>query len=84
MRLLSDTQAFLWFSEGSPRLPTSTRALLEDPSNQVLVSMASVWEIAIKVGIGKLTLFSMCRTRSLAHGHQRSLGRDSRTPRRHR
>jgi PIN domain nuclease of toxin-antitoxin system len=56
MRLLSDTQAFLWFSEGSPRLPATARLLLEDPANQVFVSMASVWEIAIKVGIGKFTL----------------------------
>src|SRR6187431_1824184 len=56
MRVLSDTQAFLWFSEGSARLPTTIRLLLEDPANQVLVSIASIWEIAIKVGIGKLTL----------------------------
>jgi PIN domain nuclease of toxin-antitoxin system len=56
MRMLLDTHTFVWFIEDNPRLPPMIRALIEDPSNVVLVSIVSVWEIAIKVGIGKLVL----------------------------
>ena len=56
MRLLLDTQAFLWFVLNDPRLSAYARALLVDPNNELLLSPASYWEIAIKVSIGKLTL----------------------------
>jgi len=56
VRLLLDTHAFLWFIEGSPNLSDTTRNLIEDQGNQRLLSIASLWEMAIKVSIGKLEL----------------------------
>jgi PIN domain nuclease of toxin-antitoxin system len=56
VRLLLDTHIFLWFLAGSDRLGDASRRLLADPDNEVLLSIASLWEIAIKVNLGKLTL----------------------------
>ena len=56
MRILLDSQAFLWFTLGDPQLSAAARALIEDPGNQKLVSPATYWEIAIKVSINKLAL----------------------------
>ena len=56
MKLLLDTHAFLWFIEGNPKMPPSTRSLIEDPVNQSFVSIASLWEMAIKISLQKLKL----------------------------
>lgn len=56
MRLLLDTQIFLWFIMGNDRLKNSWRILIENPSNRSFLSIASLWEIAIKNGLGKLSL----------------------------
>ena len=56
MTLLLDTHAFLWFCQDDPALSGSAKALIEDPGNRKLVSVASCWEIAIKAGLRKLTL----------------------------
>jgi PIN domain nuclease of toxin-antitoxin system len=56
MTLLLDTHTFLWFCQDDPSLSASAKALIEDPSNRKLVSLASCWEIAIKAGLGKLAL----------------------------
>ena len=56
MKLLLDTHTFLWYADGDPRLSATAAALLVDPANDLSLSMASVWEIAIKVGLKKLTL----------------------------
>ena len=56
MRLLLDTHTFLWFIMGSPNLSAAARSLIEDAANEKFVSVASLWEIAIKLSIGKLTL----------------------------
>ena len=56
MRLLLDTHAFLWFIMGSANLSASARVLIENPANERLLSVASLWEIAIKTSLGKLTL----------------------------
>lgn len=56
MRVLLDTHAFLWFAMGDPRLSAAARSIIEDPNNIKLVSAATIWEIAIKVSIHKLTL----------------------------
>lgn len=58
MNLLLDTHAFLWFAgkEQAAKLPQATKALLEDGNNAVFLSIASVWELAIKVSIGKIKL----------------------------
>lgn len=54
MKLLLDTHSFLWFIDGSPKLSTTARALIEDPANERFLSIASTWEIAIKQSIGKI------------------------------
>ncbi|TEU17265.1 MAG: type II toxin-antitoxin system VapC family toxin [Anaerolineales bacterium] len=56
MRLLLDTHSFLWFISGSTSLSPTARALIEDASNQPLLSVASLWEMAIKLSLGKLSL----------------------------
>lgn len=56
MNLLLDTQPLLWFLIDDQRLKPAARELLADSRNDVFVSAASVWEIAIKVGCGKLTV----------------------------
>jgi PIN domain nuclease of toxin-antitoxin system len=56
MRLLLDTHALLWFLEDSPRLNPRAKAAIEYSGNEALVSLASLWEIAIKSKLGKLEL----------------------------
>ncbi len=56
MRVLLDTHTFLWFILDDPQLSASARKLIEDPANDVEVSPASYWEIAIKIGKGKYAL----------------------------
>jgi PIN domain nuclease of toxin-antitoxin system len=56
VRLLIDTHTFLWFALDSPELSSTARDLIIDAENEILLSVASAWEIAIKVSIGKLTL----------------------------
>ena len=56
MNLLLDTHAFLWFVANDPRLSSQAQSLIQVPDNRRLLSMASLWEMAIKVSLGKLTL----------------------------
>lgn len=56
MRFLLDTHAFLWFTAGDERLGGSAVDMIGNPENEVLLSVASLWEIAIKLGTGKLKL----------------------------
>jgi PIN domain nuclease of toxin-antitoxin system len=56
MRLLLDTHALLWFVWNHANLSATARSLMTDPKNTLLLSAATIWEIAIKVAIGKLTL----------------------------
>lgn len=53
--MLLDTHALLWFLEDSPKLPSEIKERIENGS-QVVVSIASIWEIAIKLSINKLKL----------------------------
>jgi len=53
-RLLLDTRVFLWWLAESPRLGVAARGLVEDGANDVFVSAATGWEIAIKRALGKL------------------------------
>lgn len=53
MRLLLDTHVFLWLIGGSPRLKMKARGTIGQ-AERVYVSAATVWEIAIKVRLGKL------------------------------
>lgn len=56
MKLLLDTQCWLWMQAAPERLSESTRASLLDMDNELLLSSASSWEIAIKHSLGKLPL----------------------------
>jgi len=56
MNLLLDTHAFLWFIASDPRLSNQAQSLIQTPANRRLLSMASLWEMAIKVSLGKLML----------------------------
>ena len=53
MKLLLDTQAFLWFVLNDRALSQAACDLIVDPLNDILLSPASYWEIAIKISIGK-------------------------------
>ena len=54
MRLLLDTHLLLWALADDPRLSDTVRSVVEDGSNDVLFSAASIWEIAIKAGLGRV------------------------------
>jgi len=56
MRLLLDTQAWLWMQAASKRLGTQARDLITSPTTELLLSAVSSWEIAIKYRLGKLPL----------------------------
>ncbi len=56
MRYLLDTHTLLWYLDGNEKLSRKSYDIIVDPHNQVLVSVASLFEIAIKVKLGKLYL----------------------------
>ena len=54
MKVLVDTHAILWWLAGDERLSKRARKILQDPENKRWVSIASLWEIAIKMSSGRL------------------------------
>jgi PIN domain nuclease of toxin-antitoxin system len=56
LRILLDTHAFLWFILDDPQLSVQADSLISDSNNEVAISPASYWEIAIKISIGKYSL----------------------------
>ncbi|MEG4289371.1 type II toxin-antitoxin system VapC family toxin [Microcoleus sp. C2C3] len=54
MRLLLDTHTFIWYVTDNPRLSAHVKLLIENENNEKLVSIASIWEMAIKHSIGRL------------------------------
>jgi PIN domain nuclease of toxin-antitoxin system len=56
MRLLLDSHAFLWSATGDTRLSARARSAIEDPDNDRFLSVASAWELMLKVQVGKLKL----------------------------
>lgn len=58
MKLLLDTHVFLWFVLGDMSLSSTARQLIENPAHEKFVSVASVWEVAIKYSLGKISLSS--------------------------
>jgi PIN domain nuclease of toxin-antitoxin system len=53
VKLLLDTHVLLWAAGQPERLPAAARTLLDDPENELMFSSASLWEIAIKRGLGR-------------------------------
>ena len=56
MRILLDTHVLLWWLQDDPRISVRVRDLIADDESDVLVSAATIWEIAIKAGLGQLDL----------------------------
>ena len=56
MRLLLDTHIFIWWAEDPDSLSSTALSALEDESNELVLSIASAWEMQIKIQIGKLKL----------------------------
>ena len=54
MRLLLDTDIVLWWLSDNPLLPAAARGAISSPDNEVMVSAAAIWEIAIKKAVGRL------------------------------
>jgi len=54
MTFILDTHIILWWLEDSHELRHETKSLIMNPENRILISTASIWEINIKMGIGKL------------------------------
>ena len=56
MAYLLDTHTFLWFLEGSKRLSKKTKDIIVNPKNKTFISIASIWEMGIKLSLDKLEL----------------------------
>ena len=56
MKLLMDTHAFLWFVEGDSQLSARARDAIADPANEIYLSIASIWELSIKIAKRKLAI----------------------------
>jgi PIN domain nuclease of toxin-antitoxin system len=56
LRFLLDTHSLLWFLAGDSNLSERVRRVIENPEHDILASIASLWEIAIKHSLGKLQL----------------------------
>jgi len=56
VKLLVDTHALLWYYLTDPKLSQTAKALIDDPANQKLISVAAYWQIAIKLSLGKIWL----------------------------
>ncbi len=56
MKFLLDTHTLLWFIEGDAQMSFKAREIIENPRNEIVVSSASLFEVAIKLKIGKLAL----------------------------
>lgn len=58
MRLLIDSHVLVWWRAGSSQLSAVARDAVADPANEVLISIAGLWELTIKQATGKLTFTS--------------------------
>jgi PIN domain nuclease of toxin-antitoxin system len=56
VQVLLDIHAFIWWNQNDPRLSPVARRCIDDDDNEVLLSVASAWEIAIKAALGKLQI----------------------------
>jgi PIN domain nuclease of toxin-antitoxin system len=56
MKYLLDTHAIIWYFENSAELPERIEDLIDTPEISIFISSASLWEIAIKMSLGKLDL----------------------------
>jgi PIN domain nuclease of toxin-antitoxin system len=62
MKYLLDTHTFIWWDSNAAHLSATVRALCQDPANILILSVASVWEMQIKLQLGKLKITQPLRT----------------------
>jgi PIN domain nuclease of toxin-antitoxin system len=62
MRILLDSHALLWFVEDDPQMPESIKQIIENDENEKYLSIATIWELSIKYGLGKLQLSQPVKT----------------------
>jgi PIN domain nuclease of toxin-antitoxin system len=62
MRHLVDAHSLIWALDDPRKLGIRAIAVLEDPANELIVSVGTIWELSIKVGLGKLSLSLPYRT----------------------
>jgi PIN domain nuclease of toxin-antitoxin system len=83
VRLLIDSHAFVWWRAGSATLSRAAHHAIADPVNEVLISIAGLWELTIKEASGKLTFSDYLETMvreegfsvlSITFAHLRRLG----------
>jgi PIN domain nuclease of toxin-antitoxin system len=63
LKVLVDTHALLWWIGGDTRLSDQACGILEDGANQRLVSIVSLWEIAIKISLGRIPTYGLTISR---------------------
>jgi Uncharacterized protein conserved in bacteria len=71
MEYLLDTHAFLWFIAGSPEMSSKAKGIILNPENKKFISIASFWEIAIKLKLNKIQLdmsFKELKNQALVNG----------------
>ena len=76
MKLLLDTHTFLWYINNDSRLSPTALGLMNNPGNDLFLSIGSLWEIAIKVRTGKLQLKAPFETfipKQIAHNRIQTL-----------
>ena len=56
MNLLLDTHTYIWFSTNKPELSSKVKKMIEDSENYSYISIASLWEMSIKISLGKLSI----------------------------
>jgi PIN domain nuclease of toxin-antitoxin system len=56
MKILLDTHAIVWFINGDNQLPQKSIKIIKDINIKCFISIASIWEIAIKISLGKLDI----------------------------
>ena len=64
MRLLLDTHTIYWYTTGDPKLSIHAQTAIQDATNDIFISPASLWEIAVKVSNGK---WQMNQTKDLVN-----------------
>ena len=73
MRILLDTHIFIWWLANDRKLPKGADALILEPDNEIYVSAASIWEIAIKEALGQIQVDPSLLVASIAESGFREL-----------
>jgi PIN domain nuclease of toxin-antitoxin system len=68
MKLLLDTHVLIWCMTNDRKLPARAKELIENTKNEVLVSAVSLWEIAVKEGLGRISISQSELRKSIIEG----------------